>query len=102
MTATEGLVVISGKTELGINHIEKIGGDHGDFVNDESVELTQDMGLFVFEVLDFAVIETILKIGFELKKRVYGEATNVDGGNAGRGDDGYVFLGMGDEIGQQN
>ena len=99
MTTAERFVAISGEAEFGVNHVEKIGGDHGDFVDDEGVESTEDVCLFVIEVLDFAVVETILKIGFELKKRVYGETADVDGGNASRGDDGYMFLGMGDEIG---
>ena len=86
------------ETELSVDHVKEVGGDHGNFVNNYGVKLADNVGLFVVDVSDFFLVETVLEGGFELKERMDGKAAYVDGGDTGRGDNGNVFLSMSDKI----
>ena len=80
---SEGAVAILVKTQYGINLVEKVGTHHGDLINDEQVERTDDVLLLLTEpiLLILRIERASRDVGRqrELKERVYGDTARIDG-----------------------
>lgn len=80
-----------------LDRIEQVGPNHRDLVDDDGVEMAEDVGGRGLRARQFA--DGVRRdVGLEAEERMDGLAVDVEGGDAGRGQDGDPLLGPGAEI----